>query len=395
MSYRLIKGDCVEEMGAMTLNSFDALVTDPPYELGFMGQRWDGSGVAFQRETWEAAINVLKPGAYLLAFGGARTYHRLAAAIEDGGFEVRDSIMWLYATGFPKSKDLGDGFGTALKPAHEPIVVARKPPEGTTTENFARWGTGGLNIRGSLIPFISEADLLEALAKNPGKDGATVTSDVYGADRPQQSVNESGRWPANLALDEAAGTLLDKLSGIRPGGGYPERRGENSVFNPTAGGNDGPRSMGDTGGASRFFFSGKVGRLERDLGLEDFEAKMLRWSSGEQSPGTFQSGGTNRFARNSHPTVKPIELMRWLLGLVTPPEGRVLDPFCGSGSTGCAAVLDGINFTGIEKEPEFFRIACERIKTWERYEGRAVEDVLRSAAANRTVKEAGQVGLFD
>jgi len=315
---------------------------------------WSGNAYQDWTRLWATeSLRVLKPGGHALVFGSSRTFHRAAAGLEDAGFEIRDTIMWLYAQGFPKSKDAGDGWGTALKPAHEPIIVARKPLEGTVAANMDRYGTGAMNIDATRIPFADAADLAEALAKNPGRDGEKVTSDIYGSDRPQQVVDEAGRWPANLVLDEGAGQMLDAQSGIRPGGGYPEQRGANSVFNPTSGGSDGPRSMGDTGGASRFFFCPKVGRLERDLGLTDFEARALLWSSGEQSPGTFQSDGTDRSARNAHPTVKPIELMRWLCRLVTRPGGTVLDPFAGSGSTGIAAVLESFDFIGMEREAEY------------------------------------------
>jgi site-specific DNA-methyltransferase (adenine-specific) len=393
VSWRLFQEDCVKVMSQMDASSVEAVVTDPPYGLGFMGKAWDDLPPG--REFAGEALRVLKPGGHLLAFGGTRTSHRLAVALEDEGFEIRDTIMWLYAQGFPKSKDAGDGWGTALKPAHEPIIVARRPLEGTVTENMRRYGTGALNIDATKIPFADGADLAEALAKNPGRDGEKVTSAVYGADRPQQVVDEAGRWPANLVLDEGAGQMLDSQSGERPGGGYPEQRGANGVYNPTSGGSDGPRSMGDTGGASRFFFCPKVGRLERDLGLTEFEAKALLWSSGEQSPGTFQSEGTDRSARNAHPTVKPIELMRWLCRLVTPPGGIVLDPFAGSGSTGIAAVLESFDFIGIEKEAEYAQIAEARIGRWEPYVGMETEGAMRSAAREELAKQAGQIGLLD
>lgn len=392
MPWKVEQGDCVELMARMDTASVEAIVTDPPYGLGFMGKEWDDlpPGPAFAGE----ALRVLRPGGHVLAFGGTRTFHRLAVALEDEGFAIRDTIMWLYAQGFPKSKDAGDGWGTALKPAHEPIIVARKPLDGTVAENVLRHGTGALNIGATKIPFADAADLAEALAKNPGRDGEKVTSDVYGADRPQQVVDEAGRWPANLVLDEGAGQMLDSQSGERPGGGYPEQRGANAVYSPTSGGSDGPRSMGDTGGASRFFFCPKVGRLERDLGLIDFDAKALLWSSGEQSPGTFQSDGTDRSARNPHPTVKPIELMRWLCRLVTPLGGTVLDPFSGSGSTGIAAILEGYDFIGMEKEQEYVEIAEARIARWEPYVGIETEGALRSAAREEIAKEAGQIGLL-
>jgi site-specific DNA-methyltransferase (adenine-specific) len=474
MSWRIVNGDCVEGMADLAEDSVDAVVTDPPYGLEFMGKDWDridawrdGGGMSkpglgerptewpsFGGETanptcaacggrrrgkkrcqceapdwrvrgeafnegdravarartmqewhrrWaEESLRVLRPGGHLLAFGGSRTYHRLAAGIEDAGFEIRDTIMWLYAQGFPKSKDAGEGRGTALKPAHEPIVVARKPLQGTVIDNVSAHGTGAINIDRSRIPFASAGDERETKDKNRHADFGTEPggNQVYGdfSMVERKNYEAQGRWPANLILDEGAAEQLDVQSGERSGGGYPDKRGSNSVYDSvTSGGNGGPRLMGDVGGASRFFFCPKVGRLERDLGLADFEKKMLRWSSGDESPGTFQADGTDRYARNSHPTVKPVELMRWLCRLVTPPGGLLLDPFTGSGSTGIAAVLDSFDFIGFEKSEEYVRIAEARIERWAPYAGYelSTEDALRSAEREEMAKAAGQASLLD
>lgn len=442
-------GDCVALLATVPEASVDAVVCDPPYGLEFMGNEWDkldtrqpddetfhrsgagpfdrakvrhasapsyGGSAGQEMEAWHLrwareAFRALKPGGHLLAFGGPRTYHRLASAVEDAGFEIRDSVMWLFASGFPKSRDVGAdtaeaaGWGTALKPAHEPILMARKPLVGTVAANFLEHGTGAVNVAATRIEHAGAADLAASKAKNPGREDL-VTSEVYGAGRPQQSVNDAGRWPSNLVLSHAeecgdscvAGCpagALDEASGERPGGGYPRARGANSVFNPTSGGSDGPRDMGDTGGASRFFFTGKTSRSEREAGLdESFEPQPLNWSSEEQSPGTFQSDGTEKSSRNPHPTVKPIDLMRWLALLVTPAGGLVLDPFCGSGSTGCAAVLEGFDFVGFDLSAEFVRVSRARIAHWSRYEGQKTKKALASAVVERERSDAGQLGLL-
>jgi DNA modification methylase len=413
-------GDCVEGMAALEADSIDAIVTDPPYGIGFMGKEWDGAAIraaaardaatrrslgpasasrpgrteprtssafgdaahyagpvaggrAFQEwcEAWaREALRVLEPGGHLIAFGGTRTYHRLACAIEDAGFEIRDQIQWLYGSGFPKSRNLdGDweGWGTALKPAHEPIAMARKPFAGTVAGNMDEHGTGAVNVAGCRIEHADAADLATSQAKNPGRDDL-VTSDVYGAGRPQQRVNVEGRWPANVVLDEEAAAMLDEQSGTRARGNHPAMRSgredEKVYGSGWSSGTNGDRRSTEAGGASRFFYCAKAGRSERNAGLEGFETKPLLWSSGEQSPGTFQAEGTERAAKNPHPTVKPIALMRWLCRLVTPPGGTVLDPFTGSGTTGCAAALEDFEFVGFEREAEYVAIAEARIAHW-------------------------------
>ena len=388
--WEIIEDDCRARMAAMLAASIDAIVTDPPYALtankrggsgeaslntdspagrsrigtggGFMGQKWDSElpGV----ETWEAALRVAKPGAHLVAFGGTRTFHRLTCAIEDAGWEIRDCLSWLYGQGFPKSLNLGEGWGTGLKPAWEPIVLARKPLEGSVAANRAKYGTGVLNIDGCRIEGAagsgvwgsSNQDCQEGRTFNASPDG-----DGY---RYRSQAHPGGRWPANVALDVDAALQLDEQSGELVSGANPTRRGSpkfRNTYGEFVGQEECEAARGqDAGGASRFFYCPKADRTERNAGLDGPE-RPLNWSSGEQSPGTFQSPNTKRRARNFHPTVKPVELMRWLCRLVTPPGGLVLDPFCGSGSTGIAALREGFAFIGIEREPDYCELARRRI----------------------------------
>ena len=306
MTHTLHLGDCRHVMATLDDNSIDAIVCDPPYELGFMGKAWDNTGIAYDVSVWQQCLRVLKPGGHLVAFGGSRTYHRLAVAIEDAGFEIRDQIQWIYGSGFPKSHNLKDewqGWGTALKPAHEPAVLARKPLCGTVADNVTTWGVGALNIDGTRVG------------------------------------GESGRWPANVILDEDAAKALDEQSGVL------SRTGSQGTRVKAEGllglGGDGNKNVfyGDSGGASRFFYTAKASKAEREAGLDA--------PIGERA--------------NIHPTVKPLSLMRYLVRLVTPKGGKVLDPFMGSGSTGCASILEGFDFVGIDITPEYVAIAQKRI----------------------------------
>jgi DNA modification methylase len=332
---RVLTGDCRDVMATLEPESIDAIVTDPPYGLEFMGKGWD-RGVPGE-EFWTAALRVAKPGAHLVAFGGTRTYHRLTCSIEDAGWEIRDGLLWLYGSGFPKSLNLGDGRGTGLKPGWEPIVLARKPLIGTVTENVARYGTGALNIDACRIDFASAEDERETKEKNRHEDFGSGAREnrVYGADDRARSESGNydapGRWPANVVLDEDAAALLDAQSGVSTSrAGEPRASAE-----PGAGW--GMTSTGaeynDTGGASRFFYCAKASRAERNAGP----------------------------TKNIHPTVKPLDLMRWLVRLVTPPDGLVLDPFTGSGSTGCASLPERCRFLGIELENEYAEIARHRL----------------------------------
>lgn len=356
MSWEIWRGDSRLKLPLIGDASVDAVVCDPPYELGFLGREWDSTGVAYDADLWREVLRALKPGGHLLAFGGTRTYHRMACAIEDAGFEIRDSIHWIYGSGFPKSHDVSKaidkaagaarqvigvhrmpgyalanvlhgaqnretlafaktsdepateaarqwvGWGTALKPAHEPCVVARKPLEGTVAANVLAHGTGAINVDGCRVPHANAEDLAKhaaGVAAIKARGGTMAnswanSSDLAGAN----DVSAHGRWPANVVLDEDAGRELNEQSGLQ---------------------------------AARFFYCAKASKAERGEG-------------------------------NTHPTVKPIALMRWLVRLVTPPGGLVLDPFAGSGSTGVAAIREGCSFVGIERDVEAARIARKRLR---------------------------------
>lgn len=391
-------GDCREVLRELEPESIDSCVTDPPYELGFMGKGWDKAGVAFDPTTWAEVLRVLKPGAHLLAFGGTRTYHRMACAIEDAGFEIRDSLDWIYGTGFPKSLNVGEGRGTALKPAHEPIVLARKPLIGTVAANVERFGTGAINVDGCRI---ATTDNLNGGAysgderKRDNYSGTDATADAS-LTRLRRGIGEYtpplGRFPANVLFshlpdcgDECEPGCpvaeLDRQSGDRRS--TLTGRGDPSVAHapisdaPNRGmfGRGNKASQGalyaDSGGASRFFYVAKPSRTERDAGCEHIPACTGGEATGREddSAGTHNlraGAGRTGGARNSHPTVKPIDLMRYLVRLVTPPGGLVLDPFTGSGTTGCAALLEGARFVGCEldEKGEYLPIAEARMRHW-------------------------------
>jgi site-specific DNA-methyltransferase (adenine-specific) len=273
-----------------------------------MGKKWDSSGIAYNIEFWCEVLRVLKPGGHLLAFGGTRTYHRMTCAIEDAGFEIRDCLQWLYGSGFPKSKNIGDGLGTALKPANEPIVLARKPLEGTVAANVQKWGTGAINIDGCRIGTSKRV---------PGSvsrtAGLVLSGSVDGSLRRETGEEGGhnpnvGRWPANVILDEDVVVALGEVS--------------------------------------RYFYCAKTSPVEREAGLDSFPRATAGeltdredGTAGLKSPRA-GAGRSSSGRANVHPTVKPIALMRWLVRLATPPGGIVLDPFAGSGSTGCAAALE-------------------------------------------------------
>jgi DNA modification methylase len=450
MTVKLHCGNSKEVLKDYPDNSFDSIVTDPPYELGFMGKKWDGSGIAYDVELWAECLRVLKPGGYLLAFSGTRTYHRMTCAIEDAGFEIRDMVEWVYGSGFPKSHNISkaidkingesgrmykftkwmrstgitskqldeitgtcmgghyltkasqpaiptaelwekmrphcgdvpewvdklverieaerevigesangiaggskqlagqdgawgfegeynltapatpeaqqwDGWGSNLKPAHEPICVARKPlAERTIAANVLEWGTGGINVDGCRV----EADWSEYPDswKRSG-NGKKVTS-MFGI-KANGIRTDKGRWPANLIHDGS-----DEVLAV-----FPDSNGS----------------------AARFFYCAKASKRDRDEGLDGMEEGQagIKNASGRGFSETDPYKKIIR--RNFHPTVKPTDLMRYLCRLVTPPDGVILDPFCGSGSTGKAAVLEGFNFIGIDKTPEYLPIAERRI----------------------------------
>ena len=339
----------------------DAIVTDPPYGIGFMGKGWDHGvpGVEF----WQAALRVVKPGAHLLAFGGTRTFHRLAVAIEDAGWGIRDQIGWCFGSGFPKSHN-GPWGGTALKPAWEPICVARAPLIGTVEQNWRKHGTGALNIDACRVEIDPEIDDPRLGGKGDWSSDK-MAKNVYEGGYAGERVGSSplGRWPANLIHDGSEEVLA----------AFPEAPGQQRSVGPEHGekasvnafGDYGARDTfnprGDAGSAARFFYCAKADRTDRNDGLQGRKKKPLNWSSGTQSPGTFQAEGTDRTSENHHPTVKPTDLMRYLCRLVTPKGGTVLDPFMGSGSTLKAAELEGFSAIGIDIDAEYCEIARRRI----------------------------------
>ena len=401
---KLLKGDNIELLKGLEENSIDSVVTDPPYGLKFMNKKWDHDVPTV--EFWEEVYRVLKPGGHVLSFGGTRTYHRMVVNIEDAGFEIRDQIQWLYGSGFPKSHNIGkvydkkmgndrevvkeekatgtarrrggigaetvngeyeivneyivttkgtspyEGWGTALKPANEPICLARKPFKGSVVDNVIKWGTGGINVDGCRVV----ANDIGYTERNSGvcyDYTPTILSDgeknVSGHKQNIVVTNANGRFPANIILDEQSSEMLDKQSGYLKSGEVKPHHKKNK----TAGGYQGNcygkyknedttlKGYGDGGGASRFFYCAKVSKRERNLGLDNYTS--------------------------NHPTVKPVSLMRYLCRLITPVNGTVLDPFMGSGSTGIAARLEGFNFVGMEMDDDYYDIATARINSFEEY----------------------------
>lgn len=363
----IVNGDCLDVLRTMPDASIDSIVTDPPYGLGFMGKKWDIGIPAV--DIFAECLRVLKPGGHLLAFGGSRTYHRLAVAVEDAGFDIRDQIMWVYGSGFPKSRNIGrevegmEGWGTALKPAHEPIVVARKPIKGTVAANVMAHGTGALNIDGCRV----EGEPWRAHSTT----GLASTKFFSDGDAPviEKSPHELGRFPANLIHDGS-----EEVTGLFPanaGASAPAKGTEASKAGSGQVTGQRERVAGafhsDKGSAARFFYCAKASKSDRNLGLEELDDKASGFSNGAQIHGEgYNKGqgiGLNRVVvrKNHHPTVKPVSLMRYLVRLVTPPGGVVLDPFTGSGSTGKAAVLEGASFIGIEREAEYMPIIEGRV----------------------------------
>ena len=341
----LLLGDCRERLKDLPDCSVDSIVTDPPYELGFMGKSWDSTGVAYDVAVWAECLRVLKQGGHLLAFGGSRTYHRLAVAIEDAGFQIRDQIMWVYGSGFPKSLNVAkqdgcevwQGWGTALKPAHEPIVLARKPLDGTVAKNVLTHGVGGINIDGCRVAYPEgEVDFDRVQRQQANGSGNTI-SNAFGASAlvgtEIKTYKENGRFPANF-IHDGSDEVLELFPQTTGSWGVRTERPNRSPF---VSGNENlvsTNQRSESGSAARFFYCAKANKKDRNEG-----------------------------ATNNHPTVKPTDLMRYLVRLVTPPNGVVLDPFTGSGSTGKAAVLEGFNFIGVEQSAEYFEIAQARIES--------------------------------
>ena len=455
---KLMLGDNMESLKKLPDNSIDSIVTDPPYALtsikkrfgkegsapaqfgtdgafqraskGFMGKEWDAEVPTV--EFWREVYRVLKPGGHILSFGGTRTYHRMVVNIEDAGFEIRDQVMWLYGSGFPKSHNIGkavdkiegnerevvgeyiapdgkvrkgvnkdimpnatewdnedriqtkgqskyEGWGTALKPANEPICVARKPlSEKTIAENVIKWGTGGINIDGCRVGSESIK-----VAGHPYEGFNKETKDIEGQLRNMENNDDEyreGRFPANIILDESAAELLDEQSGISKSScksGIVEGKEAGQMYHrhEQPSNNYKQKIMvgdyNDKGGASRFFYVAKVSKKERNLGLDGFEEKETTTqfvqdsNEGRNMSAKYQALRPAR--KNTHPTLKPINLMTYLCRLITPEGGIVLDPFMGSGSTGISALLEGFRFVGMEMDKDYFKIAEARIEAYEEY----------------------------
>lgn len=422
MKYELHLGDCLEVLKGIQDNSVDSIVTDPPYGLSFMGKKWDYD--VPEQTIWEECLRVLKPGGHLLAFAGTRTQHRMAVRIEDAGFEIRDMIAWVYGSGFPKSMDVskaidkaagvrgddstrfnavgqqgerkntGDkfrsdhpeyvkpqaitdaarqwqGWGTALKPALEPITVARKPFKGTVADNVLTHSTGALNIDGCRVG-------TEGSRTNSSQPHAERNGFVKGfVDGTETVIRDQGRWPANLIHDGSDVVVS----------AFPDAKGQQGDLKETGKARPSQGIYGDMAppkahnarqeeekSAARFFYCAKTSRKDRNEGLDGFEGKTPSDKTGRkegsvglvgdhdnkgQTANPFANGGG--ISQNTHPTVKPTDLMAYLCRLVTPPGGVVLDPFMGSGSTGKAAMREGFRFIGIEMDESYLKIAYARI----------------------------------
>ena len=352
----LLNGDCLVVMGLLPDNSVDSIVTDPPYGLSFMGRKWDYDVPSV--DIWAECLRVLKPGGHLLAFAGTRTQHRMACRIEDGGFEIRDMLAWLYGSGFPKSHN-GEWGGTALKPALEPITMARKPLVGTVEANWREHGTGALNIDGCRVGYEQRT----YAPKGTSTNAAMIRVPEHRAGIAGDEVTVSGRWPANLLHDGSPEVVaLFPITTSGSGNKNTSNRDNGNTLGNGLGKGNGIGIGGDTGSAARFFYCSKASKADRDEGLDGFEVKrtggMQATADGSMLTGSGNERTTSR--ANVHPTVKPTDLMRYLCRLVTPPGGVVLDPFMGSGSTGKAAKLEGFDFIGIERDPEYFKIAEAR-----------------------------------
>jgi site-specific DNA-methyltransferase (adenine-specific) len=501
---RLLNGDCIDKLKELDNNSIDSIVTDPPYGLSFMGKKWDYDVPSV--EIWQECLRVLKPGGHLLAFAGSRTYHRMAVRIEDAGFDIRDQIMWIYGSGFPKSHNVGksidkkegnerevigvsindtpnsqvkggmafdsafnngqehqpilntkgnsewEGWGTALKPAHEPIVMARKPIEGTVAENTLQYGVGGLNIDATRVTVDDMDDYAFNMAGNErvkAKEEGELTGMYEGGWKVDKTPKElpQGRWPANVILectcenpkvvsdkydirtyndykntfksyeenDKDKGEyeikdvettkvihtdpncpcyILDEQSGnkksAKRGSKYNKPTEHTNTYTPVASDYRDDNTYGDEGGASRFFYCPKANAKDRDSGMPEKVGVFIQRPRREDGSVIYKETNPDEWAeamkgkprsektakaaaedllqddktarRNVHPTVKPTELMKYLIRLVTPKAGIVLDPFMGSGSTGKAAMQEGMWFVGIERESEYFEIAKQRIE---------------------------------
>ena len=410
-------GNCIDAISQLPDASIDSIVTDPPYELGFMGKSWDSTGITYNTELWRQCLRVLKPGAHLLAFSGSRTYHRMTVAIEDAGFEIRDQIMWVYGSGFPKSMNISkaidiqfgaerkiigternfgasksedgkiafgdyvgewnitepstdeakqwDGWGTALKPAHEPIVMARKPLDGTVANNVLTHGVGGINIDGCRVG--RNADDISSAGNRTATFGTQeVLSGGDGSGGWEQ--NDIGRWPANFIHDGSDEVL--ELFPNSKAGKPQKKRGTGGIWGKGDGHSIpvGP-SYGDNGSAARFFYCAKASKAERNKGLEDLPDRKQDEDDYERAGTTNPRNRSQKIRKNHHPTVKPVALMRYLARLITPPNGTLLDPFLGSGTTAVAAILEGFQWVGCEMNVEYAEIILARVESAEKLVG--------------------------
>ena len=367
MDINLRLGNCLHVLKEMGDNSVDSIVCDPPYGLHFMGSKWDYDVPSV--EIWRECLRVLKHGGHLLAFSGTRTYHRVVVNIEDAGFEIRDQIQWIYGEGFPKSLNVGNGWGTQLKPANEPICLARKPMIGTTIENMLEYGTGAMNIDGCRIPTDENIEL--------GRNNrAECSSNSYGTGLmgiDRTNLNQ-GRWPANV-IHDGSDEAIEHFP--ETGGGHWAKT-KITGYGKNYGGTQEYEGVGPkdslVASAARYFYCAKANQKERNAGCDNLPLKLNENSTyGMQSDEGLRNNKRNpenrtREQRNNHPTVKPIALMRYLCRLITPPEGIVLDPFMGSGTTGIAACLEEFNFVGIELDEDYLEIARYRIAHWGDYE---------------------------
>lgn len=422
-NYKLYQGNMLDMLEVIEPNTIDSVVTDPPYELNFMSKGWDNAGVSFQKETWQKCYEALKPGGYLLAFGGSRTFHRIACAIEDAGFEIRDTIMWIYGSGFPKSMNIGlaidkkngvdnrtgnivkgvgsnntnsmknglgksqefaseyeeriaqnewQGWGTALKPSFEPIIVARKPFKGSLVDNVIENGVGGINIDECRV---ETADNIKSTKRGSGVFSETANGKITGWNKDDYNgdyqPNEQGRFPANtiLTYDE---TDFDEVCGGFPntktGSIKPHKNNANAIVNKMTSENITSSFNGDSGSASRYFYCAKASKRDRDEGLDEFEEKIDCDRNPKLESANVPMNRSNNPRKNTHPTVKPTSLMQYLVRIVTPNGGTILDPFNGSGSTGKAVMYENYDrnkdykYIGIELTEEYLPIAKARIE---------------------------------
>ena len=424
--YTIIRGDSAQELKNIPDNTIDAVITDPPYGIEFLGKDWDSNTGAVA--IWAECHRILKPGGHLLAFSAARTYHHLATNIESVGFEIRDQLMWIYSSGFPKAQDMGKaidkrgqknnwhGWKTALKPGHEPIVMARKRFKGSTMANIQRHGVGALNIDATRIPFDQQlADWYRKYPEQKSKEG--VYENYSAENRDHKDRPQAGRRTASSSFGDKA---------TQPGGdGSPE-------FEDNPQGRYPSNVMGEITDYQKYFYCPKVTRRERHCGFDtdnvDSVKSMLEDMKGyfidnQGNPVDYKDRdgknqvflpylgpiyihglkhefqvwkGKNKNKGNNHPTVKPVALMRYLIELVTPPDSHIVDPFTGSGTTGMAATELGHRFTGIEQDPAYVAIANKRIEGWlSKEQDTAKANTAKHSTANKNTQVTPYDRLFE